>query len=459
MKISSFLTFQVIFFAAQCQAVIKVEKVLAFALKNITKKLFDDNREVVIINYLGNLSFVEKTLIKSVSDENLPFKFNNLKKIDKKLYSLKESAVLSFNSVESLVEFNNQTVLTNKRPKNLQFFVVCKKATLQEFQNIKESVVVGKKTYQKSYLYQVGSILQFQYFILNEKKLSRLLTFEWYQENKCNIPQLVEINVFNKTSKKWNNSIFSIKKFEQFNGCRLTFGVPYDNPAMSHRLKKNGRVEPWGFNLKILGAVNDYLNFSYSLNYYFEKTDSYGNKNWPVDLNVFMHKIDGVFVNELFVTQPYIFTNKYFTIPYSGEFNAYEKLILPFELDVWAWIVTTFLIAFLVIFIINFQKTEIKTFVFGKNVKTPSINVFAHFFGISQLVSPGRNFARYMLMMFILFSLIMRTAYQAKMFELLQKNINKPEIQSIAEMIDKNFTLYMKHDSFIYFQPMEIMKG
>lgn len=37
----------------------------------------------------------------------------------------------------------------------------------------------------------------------------------------------------------------------------------------------------------------------------------------------------------------------------------------------------------------------------------------------------------------------MRTAYQGKQFEFLQKEMRKPNVQTIQEMIDQNFTLYI----------------
>lgn len=53
---------------------------------------------------------------------------------------------------------------------------------------------------------------------------------------------------------------------------------------------------------------------------------------------------------------------------------------------------------------------------------------------------PGRNFARFILMVFILFSLVMRTAYQGKQFEFLQKEMKKKNVQTIDELMLRNYT-------------------
>lgn len=59
-----------------------------------------------------------------------------------------------------------------------------------------------------------------------------------------------------------------------------------------------------------------------------------------------------------------------------------------------------------------------------------------------MIVLPGRNFARYMLMIYILFCMIIRVAYQAKQFEFLQKEMRPADVETIEEMIAENFTFY-----------------
>lgn len=98
------------------------------------------------------------------------------------------------------------------------------------------------------------------------------------------------------------------------------------------------------------------------------------------------------------------------------------------------------------------------SFVFGVNVNTPSLNVARIFFGISQVRMPGRNFARFLTMMFILYSMIIRTAWQAKMFEFMQKKMMKAEVKSVEEMIEKNFTFFMQEDFYELYPNSELLK-
>src|SRR5690349_25032442 len=115
---------------------------------------------------------------------------------------------------------------------------------------------------------------------------------------------------------------------------------------------------------------------------------------------------------------------------------------MPFDFFTWALIASTFLASFLAILILYFVKRSIRDFVIGSNVMAPSLNVVQIFFGISQIVVPRTNFARYLTMLFILFCLIIRTAWQGKMYEFMQKDVAKPEPETVEEMIEQGFTFY-----------------
>lgn len=62
-------------------------------------------------------------------------------------------------------------------------------------------------------------------------------------------------------------------------------------------------------------------------------------------------------------------------------------------------------------------------------------------FGSGLRVLPGRNFARFLLLSFVLFCLVIRTAYQGKQFEFIQKDMQKGNIKTIEQMIESNFTI------------------
>lgn len=89
-------------------------------------------------------------------------------------------------------------------------------------------------------------------------------------------------------------------------------------------------------------------------------------------------------------------------------YERFEKLVLPFDYITWIFIILCFIIAYTI---------KLQSFVFGLHIITPELNVEAEFFGQAQTNLPGRNFARYILMLYILFCLIIRTGYQSLQYD------------------------------------------
>lgn len=74
-----------------------------------------------------------------------------------------------------------------------------------------------------------------------------------------------------------------------------------------------------------------------------------------------------------------------------------------------------------------------------------------------MITLPRQNFARIILMMYILFCLIMRTAYQGKQFEFMIQEMRRPVVKTIDKLIEQNFTLYIRSSRMKYLAQMEFM--
>lgn len=127
----------------------------------------------------------------------------------------------------------------------------------------------------------------------------------------------------------------------------------------------------------------------------------------------------------------------FFAVPPPAPYDAYQKLHLPFDLQTWIWTLLVFSVTFITIFVVYRMNVKVQELVFGKNVTTPSLNVLAHFFGLSQVVMPVRNFSRAILMFFILFSFMIRNLYQGMMCEFLQADMRSAKMVQSIEDIDK----------------------
>lgn len=434
-------------------------KTVTFAFKRIVKSILETNNEVFIHRFDdGNQSFIDSLVGKISSDEIV--KIKEEKTISKKVFEVNDSAVLLFDTFGSLFSFNLGVKLTNKHPKKFQFFVYCFNMTTDNVLSLVGPSFEKKFSTQvfHGHRLRIMDIIQYQYFVVEGEDELRLMTFDWYRPENCNKPSLIEVNKFDKKKLTWKTNVFS-QSLINFNGCKVSFGIALQNPASGFRIiiRAGYPVDYWGTSIKILFGLERLLNYSLYLNPYIQTSVLRPTNNYflfqklSMDLLFYMGDIRSYHTTSkfTFVTTPFSFVNNYIVVPPPQEYNGYEKLMLPFDETTWIMLAVVFAVGFLVIFVLNFANKEIRAFVFGCHVTTPSLNVTAIFFGISQITLPGRNFARFIVMTFILFCLIIRTAYQGKMFEFLQKNITKSEIQTIDELVERNFTLFVR-DIYIY---------
>jgi len=265
----------------------------------------------------------------------------------------------------------------------------------------------------------------------------------------CSKTSMVTINRFSKAKLKWEEPLQRFELKTAFNNCTIFF--EYSRNQVNLVYTKEGKFkEESGLRVEIMKLIEDIGRFKanyqraidISLSYKRDETglgdeahysEQHFNRTYRKVLNVLksLHFVNLV-AKEL-----------YFVVPQGELYTEWEKLFLPFDLATWLLIIATFAAAFAVIIVINnFTKQFVKNFVFGRRVKTPSLNVLKIFFGMDQTILPRRNFARFLLTLFLIWTLIIRTCYQGLLFENLIGDGRKPAIKTIDEMLERNFTYH-----------------
>ena len=142
-------------------------------------------------------------------------------------------------------------------------------------------------------------------------------------------------------------------------------------------------------------------------------------------------------------TDSYISDFLVFVIPPGTGYGPFEKFLLPLNPGTWTLVLIFFLIACLAIFYIRRRSQVTQDFVFGRNIRHPYMNMLTAFVGGTQKRLPTRNFARFLLMSFLLYSLVIRTAYQGAYYGFLKSNQQHDLPDTIDQMIDKDFRFYL----------------
>ncbi|KAL7015704.1 hypothetical protein ACKWTF_016613 [Chironomus riparius] len=282
----------------------------------------------------------------------------------------------------------------------------------------------------------------------------------------CNSRNWETINIFNKSSNAWSQFPNIPKKHQNLNGNVIELGLFPNSPINRFKLINNDtKVVVSGIASDIARIVAEKYNFTIYFQPFAPPKEATGRKGYAFEAvringvermpTIFLdivrviggHKFMATGEFGYCMTQPFMNLNKYFIVTPGDLYTSYEKLTWPFDYTTWVFIASNFLAAFLVIFIINRLDRKFQAILYGQNIRYASLNVVSTFFGISMTKLPTKNFARFILIIFILYCLIIRTAYQGVLFDILSSDHRQPTINDYDEVLLQNYTLYKRnHD-------------
>lgn len=135
------------------------------------------------------------------------------------------------------------------------------------------------------------------------------------------------------------------------------------------------------------------------------------------------------------------------TRPPGRLFTSFEKLFKPFRSILWSCILALFFLSFLVIRYTRSQSEKFQKFVLGPGNTSPCLNISNIFFGGSLHRLPSQNFARFLLAVFFIYCLVIRSSYQGALFNFMQSSSREKGVDSIQDMTKENFTFYVVDSS------------
>lgn len=279
-------------------------------------------------------------------------------------------------------------------------------------------------------------------------------TFMLFNERNCNDTTPIPINKFRDGKFMNGTENFFPNKMKNLHNCPIRVSISKsDEPFIFSKLLPNGSYEVSGSDINLINSLSSALNFNVDYAYIGDEGYFYENGTADGPLKALLDgKVDlsmsGWWLKENRLqffdhTVSHISDQIIFVIPPGRDLSAFELLIFPFSNTLWIMVLLCFAVGFVVIFVIRRRSREVQGFVFGTGVRHPYLNVIVGFFGGSQTKLPRRNFARYLLIMFLMYSLVIRTLYQASYFQLLKSNIKRGEVQSIDEMVQEEFNFYV----------------
>jgi hypothetical protein len=284
--------------------------------------------------------------------------------------------------------------------------------------DITEEIIT--KNARKNYI--LGAVT----FLMNFDNSSiELATSFYFTPEACNQNQITTINRFSGQTNQWENEDFYPEKYRDLHGCDLNvrFFEGFGN-IISKRIFEELAVQ---MNFKVVRRQEtDFSLLLVNNPNVMEVTEMI----IPLSTLSLKYQMSAAIYNDAATL----------VVPPGKPLTDLERMFSAFDDETWIGIGLTFVVACIVISIIKLLPMTVRNFVFGLNIRNPILNLFDIFINGGQNQVPGRNFARFLLMMFVIWSLVFRTCYQSKMFESLNSDTRRPRVKTIEELQEQNFT-------------------
>ena len=436
-------TICILLFAVLCES---KRSLVPQAIYQLVQSNYGDNTAVIEIFYNSRKVEIIDEVLKLLSREKklkiTPIDINDLSRFENEycttddencIFDYSKDAIFLFDTLDNYRKFKRKLYISIGFKSEINHLVYCEDANVENLQQI-----ITPDTYE-SFL-----------VVKNDQTLLHSMTM--FTEKQCRAEQLVEINQFSSLERKWKIKKFFMPGIENFHGCELKIlfhrfrgaGLPFVDLLE----KADGTETAEGVIVDMVEALSTHLNFTFT-----------HTNGWDYDFFIGADSLVYFGNSNSHSSDPIYITSDICVVPPGEFYTSWEKLLLPFDWETWMWLGITFAIAFFVIFLIKVSKsTSLYGLVIGYNVATPSLNVIAIFMGIGQILLPQRNVTRFLFINFVLFSLIIRTAYQGKYFEFLTSDMRRKPIQTIEELKDKNFTVIINQLNMDNFYLSDLME-
>lgn len=291
--------------------------------------------------------------------------------------------------------------------------------------------------------------------ITQKSETIEMFTFMPYRKDgKCGDVSHVKINEFDTKSMQWINKDFYPKKFHDLHKCPVKCGAFNLEPAIIIERKEKEAPSFTGFDVDIFNELLHSIHASVKYTAYPIDTGKILENGTGTGLlgRTMRGEVDGSLRSwslqldrriALSETVSYFSDKLIMIMPLPVPLNPLLKFIRPMKLEVWCSIGALVSIAIVVIFLFKLMPKNYYRMIIGADLRHEYLNILIGFVGLSQTTLPEKNFPRFLLMMFLIFCLIIRSLYLGSLFNMLKTDVRSREFVSIKDFYDAGFDFYV----------------
>lgn len=276
---------------------------------------------------------------------------------------LNQSAFLLFRKEICFKEFLKNSKISSHFPKDFQFIIyVNEKINFTEFLSLKFKIFA-----QSSIIIESVDKID-----LAAVKIDKNSNCEW---------RLVIINSFLASTETWKNSKFFENFAESFQGCELNILSQAPKFKAYRHNTKWSQHETIEYGNRLLEILCKSLGFQCI----FLESSNFGRRQYNDHMFVSVLPIRMVgsqieadkFTEHVIkgtATIPFTTLEVLIVLPQRSPYTQWQKNVLPFEEELWIWLIAVNTSIFVIILIIKRTPRLVRNFVFGENMKTPILN-------------------------------------------------------------------------------------
>ncbi|XP_054727319.1 uncharacterized protein LOC129236997 [Anastrepha obliqua] len=289
--------------------------------------------------------------------------------------------------------------------------------------------------------------------------------FPFFENSTCKANNVRVINAYNNSWQKPLATDIFPKKLLNMQNCSLTVAVWDAPPYLSYNPNKSGYAQLGYFEGEMLIELAKKLNFSMDL---LEPANDeqrglrlangtltgamklLDDHLADMSLGCFRYTIERCEV--LTGALPYYQSWQIFGVKLAGKtYTSLEILAFPFDLRTWLCLLLSLQITLLLAYTINYcsNYSQLARIIIGyPRPRTPLTNTYSLFLGVPILHAPRTNFARFVLIMWVIYGYVMRNAYQSFLYKLLQTDLYRTPPTDIFQLINEDYSLIMTETTF-----------
>lgn len=359
---------------------------------------------------------------------------------------------------ESFFRFFHNTESDDFDMQGFYLIVFCQ--PVKNFQNILETL------FKRMWEYFAANV---NVIISYDSEEAFVYTYFPYTHLHCERIHPVLLGTYSITGKTSEFEYFP-KKVHNLFKCPLNIAINEVPPVLSVNKMENGTILTDGPDSILLYYLANKMNFTPIL---LTSTERFGvifpngTSTGPMNLvqtlkaNLTIGFYTTSQIRDSIMTGSYNFysSDLIWIVPPGRSFTSFEKLFKPFNSRLWITVVVTFTTSCVLIAVWRWKFRDFWIFAFEKNSRNPYFDLFIGLFGGVIVREPFKNFARILLMSYLLYTLVIRGAYQGALFQFMKSESLYPQVETIREMVDRGYNFYMTSAGLVVSEGITEIQG